>query len=240
ATTAIIFAVCQANDHGFGRLGGFSALGVRLAQLVDTESEPEEASSVAEELQSLGSRVPPMGEEFKAFEPSGTRTDSSHSSASSDSTAPLIGLDFEESSSPVARLEAIRGIFINQSKYAKEILKKFDLHKSDPIDTPMVERTKLDEDLSGPRKKHREAVLNGVFDISKETINMASLVSKRLRLALNSIRRCRSCQVVRTIAEDTNPGSAQSSLVIIIQTATRFQDEECTSPQKKVVLTSGD
>ncbi|GKE75682.1 retrovirus-related pol polyprotein from transposon TNT 1-94, partial [Tanacetum coccineum] len=31
-----------------------------------------------------------------------------------------------------------RGIFINQSKYAKEILKKFDLHNSDPVDTPMV------------------------------------------------------------------------------------------------------
>ncbi|GJS66193.1 putative ribonuclease H-like domain-containing protein [Tanacetum coccineum] len=42
-----------------------------------------------------------------------------------------------------------RGIFINQSKYANEILKKFDLHKSDLVDTPMVERTKLDEDLSG-------------------------------------------------------------------------------------------
>ncbi|GJR99687.1 retrovirus-related pol polyprotein from transposon TNT 1-94 [Tanacetum coccineum] len=42
-----------------------------------------------------------------------------------------------------------RGIFINQSKYANEILKKFDLHKSDPVDTPMVKRTKLDEDLSG-------------------------------------------------------------------------------------------
>ncbi|GJW76094.1 retrovirus-related pol polyprotein from transposon TNT 1-94 [Tanacetum coccineum] len=34
-------------------------------------------------------------------------------------------------------------------KSANEILKKFDLHKSDPVDTPMVERTKLDEDLSG-------------------------------------------------------------------------------------------
>ncbi|GJR69146.1 retrovirus-related pol polyprotein from transposon TNT 1-94 [Tanacetum coccineum] len=97
------------------------------------------------------------------------------------------GLDFEESFTPVARLEAIRiflanaasknitvyqmdvktaflngklslclqisqnprGIFINQSKYANEILKKFDLHKSDPVDTPMVEQTKLDEDLLG-------------------------------------------------------------------------------------------
>ncbi|GKF57347.1 retrovirus-related pol polyprotein from transposon TNT 1-94 [Tanacetum coccineum] len=42
-----------------------------------------------------------------------------------------------------------RGILINQSKYANEILKKFDLHKSDPVDTPMVEQTKLDEDLLG-------------------------------------------------------------------------------------------
>ncbi|GJZ01121.1 putative ribonuclease H-like domain-containing protein [Tanacetum coccineum] len=42
-----------------------------------------------------------------------------------------------------------RGIFINQSKYAKEILKKFDLHNSDPVDTLMVERTKIDKDLSG-------------------------------------------------------------------------------------------
>nr|GEZ69849.1 hypothetical protein [Tanacetum cinerariifolium] len=42
-----------------------------------------------------------------------------------------------------------RGIFINQSKYANEILKKFDLHKTDPVDTPMAERTKLDEVLFG-------------------------------------------------------------------------------------------
>ncbi|GKC14369.1 retrovirus-related pol polyprotein from transposon TNT 1-94 [Tanacetum coccineum] len=42
-----------------------------------------------------------------------------------------------------------RGIFINQSKYANEILKKFDLLKSDHVDTLMVERTKLDKDLSG-------------------------------------------------------------------------------------------
>ncbi|GJV50645.1 retrovirus-related pol polyprotein from transposon TNT 1-94 [Tanacetum coccineum] len=34
-------------------------------------------------------------------------------------------------------------------KTGKHTLHKFDLHKSDPVDTPMVERTKLDEDLSG-------------------------------------------------------------------------------------------
>ncbi|GJR59600.1 hypothetical protein Tco_1501762 [Tanacetum coccineum] len=41
---------------------------VRQAQLVDTDLELEEAPSEAEELQSLGSRVPLMGEEFEAFE----------------------------------------------------------------------------------------------------------------------------------------------------------------------------
>ncbi|GJR65060.1 hypothetical protein Tco_0011125 [Tanacetum coccineum] len=64
---------------------------VRQAQLVDTdtESDPEEAPSEAEESQPLGSRVPLMSEEFEASEPSGTRTVSSHSLVSSDSTAPL-------------------------------------------------------------------------------------------------------------------------------------------------------
>ncbi|GKB16007.1 retrovirus-related pol polyprotein from transposon TNT 1-94 [Tanacetum coccineum] len=38
------------------------------------------------------------------------------------------------------------GIFINQSKFALEILKKFGIDSCDPIDTPMVDRLKLDED----------------------------------------------------------------------------------------------
>ncbi|GJU13369.1 retrovirus-related pol polyprotein from transposon TNT 1-94 [Tanacetum coccineum] len=42
-----------------------------------------------------------------------------------------------------------RGIFINQSKYALESLKKYGMESSDPVDTPMVEKSKLDEDLQG-------------------------------------------------------------------------------------------
>ncbi|GKC86108.1 retrovirus-related pol polyprotein from transposon TNT 1-94 [Tanacetum coccineum] len=42
-----------------------------------------------------------------------------------------------------------RGIFINQSKYASEIVKKYGLHSTDSIDTPMIENKKLDEDLQG-------------------------------------------------------------------------------------------
>nr|GFA56289.1 integrase, catalytic region, zinc finger, CCHC-type, peptidase aspartic, catalytic [Tanacetum cinerariifolium] len=42
-----------------------------------------------------------------------------------------------------------RGVFINQSKYALEILKKYGLDTSASLDTPMVEKTKLDEDKQG-------------------------------------------------------------------------------------------
>ncbi|GJY08828.1 retrovirus-related pol polyprotein from transposon TNT 1-94 [Tanacetum coccineum] len=42
-----------------------------------------------------------------------------------------------------------RGIFINQSKFALKILKKFGMDSCDPVDTPMVDRLKLDEDPLG-------------------------------------------------------------------------------------------
>nr|GEZ56910.1 hypothetical protein [Tanacetum cinerariifolium] len=75
------------------------------------------------------------------------------------------GNDFEESFALVARIEAIHifiansaslqvsqspeGIFINQSKFALEILKNVGMDPCDPIDTPMVDRLKLDEDPLG-------------------------------------------------------------------------------------------
>ncbi|GJY86604.1 retrovirus-related pol polyprotein from transposon TNT 1-94 [Tanacetum coccineum] len=42
-----------------------------------------------------------------------------------------------------------RGIFINQSKYASKIVKKYGLLTTDSVDTPLVEKSKLDEDLQG-------------------------------------------------------------------------------------------
>ncbi|GJT39772.1 retrovirus-related pol polyprotein from transposon TNT 1-94 [Tanacetum coccineum] len=62
-----------------------------------------------------------------------------------------------------------RGIFINQSKYALESLKKYGFDSCDPVDTPMVEKSKLDEDKKGkplihhiimarPTEKHLNAV----------------------------------------------------------------------------------
>ncbi|GKE83960.1 retrovirus-related pol polyprotein from transposon TNT 1-94 [Tanacetum coccineum] len=39
-----------------------------------------------------------------------------------------------------------RGIFLNLSKYALESLKKYGMESSNPVDTHMVEKSKLDED----------------------------------------------------------------------------------------------
>ncbi|GKC48969.1 copia protein [Tanacetum coccineum] len=42
-----------------------------------------------------------------------------------------------------------RGIFLNQSKYALESLKKYGMETCDPVETLMVEKSKLDEDPQG-------------------------------------------------------------------------------------------
>ncbi|GJW93220.1 retrovirus-related pol polyprotein from transposon TNT 1-94 [Tanacetum coccineum] len=42
-----------------------------------------------------------------------------------------------------------RGIFINKSKYALEIIKKYGMTSSNSVDTPMVDKTKQNEDLQG-------------------------------------------------------------------------------------------
>ncbi|GJY13887.1 retrovirus-related pol polyprotein from transposon TNT 1-94 [Tanacetum coccineum] len=42
-----------------------------------------------------------------------------------------------------------KDIFLNQSKYALESLKKYGMKSYDPVDTPMVKKSKLDEDTQG-------------------------------------------------------------------------------------------
>ncbi|GKC49584.1 hypothetical protein Tco_1072329 [Tanacetum coccineum] len=42
-----------------------------------------------------------------------------------------------------------KGIFLNQSKYALESLKKYGMETCETVDTPMVEKSKLDEDPQG-------------------------------------------------------------------------------------------
>ncbi|GKA60092.1 retrovirus-related pol polyprotein from transposon TNT 1-94 [Tanacetum coccineum] len=42
-----------------------------------------------------------------------------------------------------------KGIFLNQSKYDLDIIKKYGMETCNPMDTPMVEKSKLDEDPQG-------------------------------------------------------------------------------------------
>ncbi|GKA03502.1 retrovirus-related pol polyprotein from transposon TNT 1-94 [Tanacetum coccineum] len=56
-----------------------------------------------------------------------------------------------------------RGIFLNQSKYALESLKKYGMESSNPVDTPMVEKSKLDEDTQ--RKTIDPAHYRGMIGI---------------------------------------------------------------------------
>nr|GEV08860.1 hypothetical protein [Tanacetum cinerariifolium] len=47
------------------------------------------------------------------------------------------------------RFHSLRDISLNQSKYALESLKKYEMKSYDPVDTPMVKKSKLDEDTQG-------------------------------------------------------------------------------------------
>ncbi|GKB64282.1 hypothetical protein Tco_0920468 [Tanacetum coccineum] len=42
-----------------------------------------------------------------------------------------------------------RGIFINQSNFALEKINKYGMLSSNPVDIPMVDKSKLDKDLQG-------------------------------------------------------------------------------------------
>ncbi|GJU79897.1 retrovirus-related pol polyprotein from transposon TNT 1-94 [Tanacetum coccineum] len=71
-----------------------------------------------------------------------------------------------------------RGIFINQSKYALESLKKYGFDSCDLVDTPMVEKSKLDEDKEGKAvdPSHYRGMIGTLLSqpdisVSKRTVN---------------------------------------------------------------------
>ncbi|GJU41714.1 retrovirus-related pol polyprotein from transposon TNT 1-94 [Tanacetum coccineum] len=91
--------------------------------------------------------------------------------------------------------QSLKGIFLNQSKYALESLKKYGMESCDPVDTPMVEKSKLDEDTQGkaidsthyrgmarPTKKYLHAVKR-IFRYLRGTINRGLWYSKDSAIA---------------------------------------------------------
>nr|GFA02181.1 retrovirus-related Pol polyprotein from transposon TNT 1-94 [Tanacetum cinerariifolium] len=69
--------------------------------------------------------------------------------ADSTGSPSLITVDQDAPSPRLEISQSPRGIFINQSKYALESLKKYDFKSCDPVDTLMVKKSKLDEDKKG-------------------------------------------------------------------------------------------
>ncbi|GJZ28048.1 integrase, catalytic region, zinc finger, CCHC-type containing protein [Tanacetum coccineum] len=66
-----------------------------------------------------------------------------------------------------------KGIFINQSKYALESLKKYGFDTCDPVDTPMVEKSKLDEDKEGKAvdPSHYRGMIGTLLYLTARTVN---------------------------------------------------------------------
>nr|GEU48378.1 hypothetical protein [Tanacetum cinerariifolium] len=88
-----------------------------------------------------------------------------------------------------------RGIFINQSKYALESLKKYGFESCDLADTPMVEKSKLDEDNEGkplichtiarPTEKHLH-VVKRIFRSLRGTVKRVLLYPKDSLITLTA------------------------------------------------------
>ncbi|GJY59837.1 retrovirus-related pol polyprotein from transposon TNT 1-94 [Tanacetum coccineum] len=87
-----------------------------------------------------------------------------------------------------------RGIFINQSKYASKIVKKYGMLTTDSIDTPLVEKSKLDKDLQGKQVDatlYRDMIGSLMYLTSNRpdlihagTINMGLWYSKDIGISL--------------------------------------------------------
>nr|GEX06448.1 hypothetical protein [Tanacetum cinerariifolium] len=76
-----------------------------------------------------------------------------------------------------------RGIFINQSKYALESLKKYGFESCDLVDTPMVEKSKLREDKEGKAvdpSHYHDADHAGCQDTHRSTSGSLQFLGERL------------------------------------------------------------
>ncbi|GJS81168.1 retrovirus-related pol polyprotein from transposon TNT 1-94 [Tanacetum coccineum] len=81
-----------------------------------------------------------------------------------------------------------RGIFINQSKYALESLKKYGFDSCDPVDTPMVEKSKLDEDKEGKvvDPSHYRGMIGTLLYLTARTVNQRLWYLKDSSIALTA------------------------------------------------------
>ncbi|GKD94523.1 retrovirus-related pol polyprotein from transposon TNT 1-94 [Tanacetum coccineum] len=71
-----------------------------------------------------------------------------------------------------------RGIFINQSNYALEIIKKYGMLSSNPVDTLMVEKSKMDEELQGKPvdPTHYHGMIGSLMYLTSNKPDLVSVV----------------------------------------------------------------
>ncbi|GKC58886.1 retrovirus-related pol polyprotein from transposon TNT 1-94, partial [Tanacetum coccineum] len=96
-----------------------------------------------------------------------------------------------------------RGIFLNQSKYALESLKKYGMESSDPVDTPMVEKSKLDEDPQG--KAVNPTHYHGVVG------TLMYLTASRPDLTFGCMHVCPDSSIALTAYADANHAGCQDT-----------------------------
>nr|GEZ35850.1 retrovirus-related Pol polyprotein from transposon TNT 1-94 [Tanacetum cinerariifolium] len=114
-----------------------------------------------------------------------------------------------------------RGIFINQSKFALEILKKFGMDSCDSVDIPMVNRLKLDEDLSGipVDQTHYSSMVGSLMYLTASRPDLVFVVcmyaryqAKPTKKHLEALKQMQIMHVVKT-REEAHP-EVLSSLAI--------------------------
>ncbi|GKC42538.1 retrovirus-related pol polyprotein from transposon TNT 1-94, partial [Tanacetum coccineum] len=81
-----------------------------------------------------------------------------------------------------------RGIFLNQSKYALESLKKYGMESCDPVDTLMVEKSKLDEDPQGKAvdPTHYRGMVDTLMYLTSNRPDLGLWYSKDSTIALTA------------------------------------------------------
>ncbi|GJT49847.1 retrovirus-related pol polyprotein from transposon TNT 1-94 [Tanacetum coccineum] len=94
-------------------------------------------------------------------------------------------------------LQSPRGIFINQSKYALESLKKYGMESSDPVDTPMVKKSKLDEDTQGKAvdPTHYRGMIGTLMYLTASRLDRTFVVCMCARLVSWSSKRQKSAAI---------------------------------------------
>nr|GEX16254.1 retrovirus-related Pol polyprotein from transposon TNT 1-94 [Tanacetum cinerariifolium] len=105
-----------------------------------------------------------------------------------------------------------RGIFINQSKYAHESLKKYGFESCDPVDTPMVEKSKLDED--------KEGTMDTTIDQQVATDEALVPHAKRLRIGRSNFHLLSDISSKESTLQLVNSG--RQPLFIIILSGSRW------------------